>query len=325
MSRVGESLRARVWDPASGNLRWEVVAGSSPASGIAKTAFVPSGDLLVGTGSSVALLDRKSGSKTWIVSLGDRAGLDSVWHVASDSLIVVSAQSATGSATTLSVLRVALADGKTMEEYTVPDLTVDRTVSTLANLVQIVDASAAGLYLVAKPSGQAPIVTHKFGSRSTAPQAQAVQPGGPRALHLEGGASRPHGGVLVRLSDGGLLILSVEDGGKLKPQTQFDQRSKPMVVDTRSTSASDNHVVLTYAKPWKVRTIVAGNIICPANRFSNPFPSVFNQATITFEAINLVTDKVVPVTFPHSVRATGFPVRVRKKGHLRPLAQNLRF
>ncbi len=91
----------------------------------------------------------------------------------------------------------------------------------------------------------------------------------------------------MRLSDGGLLILNVEAEGKLKPRTQFDQRAKPMIIDARSVDATDNYVCLTYAKPWK--------------------------ATLGFELIDLATDKVTPLNFGHSARATGFPVRVSKK------------
>lgn len=284
--RSGDAYRVRTWDPDSGNLRWDVSIGEAkPADGGSRISFTASGDLLVGAGSTTVKLDRKSGSKMWaFVSDANTASLPEVWHVGSEVLISLRASKMSGEATVI-VLQRSLADGKVIVEYELADAKVDLSQMPLDKLVQVVEHQNVSFLFIRTPgSGQSPILSHKIGSREIVEQTQAIPMGGPRGLHFEGGPSRPFGRVLVRLTDGGLLTLSIDDkDGKLKPTTQFDSRSKPMIIDTRIAAETDNHVCLTYARPWKT--------------------------TLTFEAIDLSNNKVVPVTFPHSSRTTGFPVK----------------
>ncbi|KAI9010661.1 hypothetical protein DFJ74DRAFT_314965 [Hyaloraphidium curvatum] len=231
------------------------------------------------------LLDRKSGLAVWTVQLAGKDGLPTVWHEAGDFVVKIFA---TGSpkGTALTVVRISLVDGSVREEYVLPDVVVDVKEQGLENLVRFVDHADGAVktsYLIVKPAGSSPIVTHRFGTRDAETQPQAVPAGGPRAMVFESGPSQFDKHVSIRLSDGGVLVVGVEASGRLKPTTQVDQRSKPMLATARTLGAAQSLLCLTYAQPWK--------------------------STLTFEVINIIDDKIEPFTFNFSARENGFPVQ----------------
>lgn len=164
MSRAGETLRARFWDPASGNVRWDVSVGSAAVEGETRISFAPAGDVLLSTGTEAILLDRKSGGKIWTATLEAKGRLPSVWQVAGNTLTLVNAMDSKGT-TSLAVRQIDLADGKVIKEYDVADVKIDIDHVPLDKLIQIVDVAKES-YLVIKPAGHgAALVSHKLGGR----------------------------------------------------------------------------------------------------------------------------------------------------------------